>query len=323
MFGGLAHLGLGKETTWGTPVAATDYIRFVSEGINEEIEQVISEALDAKFDEGASFEGLHNISGDITGDVYPTMLGHLLRSALGAPVTTQPDAAANPTVYQHVFTPTQTRFSNVCELPPYTYEVHRDMAQAFQYAGAVTDSLKFSFGTDTKIMQATASIIAKALALITKSTPSFETTAPFLWNQAVITIAGAGNTDISTLEFGVENSLEGRATLDGTKNISRIWRSGKRRFPLSFTFDVQDLTEYNRFRNQSEVAASIVLTGAQITGTYNYKLQIDIPKLRYEAFPLNVGGAETITVQANGVAKYDAATSAAMKFTLTNTKNSY
>jgi hypothetical protein len=321
--GSLAHVGLGKETTWGTAAAVNDYIRFASEGLNEEIEQVISEVLNGIVDEGASFEGLHNISGDLSFDIYPNVLGHMLRSAFGAPVTTQPDAAGSPTVYEHIFTPVQSNFSNVCALPPYTYEVHRDLEQAFQYAGAVINDLTFSFGTDTKIMQGTAAIIAKKLELISQTTPSFESTNPFLWHQATITLGGEVNGDVQTLQFGVNNSLEGRATLNNTKEISRVLRSGKRTFPISFTLDLKDLAEFIRFRSQSEVAAKIELVGETISGSYANKLTIDIPKLRYTAFPINVGGAESFTASVEGTAKYDNASAYAMKVTLVNTKSAY
>lgn len=319
--GALGHVGLGKEVTWGTAVAASDYLRFLSEGINEEIEQVISESLSAVVDEGASFEGLHSIAGDLSFEVYPSAVGHLLRSAFGAPVTTAIDAPNN--VYSHVFTPVQSNFSNDCALPPYTLEVHRDLESAFQYAGCVVNDLTFSFGTDTKIMQGTAAIIAKKLALIAKTTPSLDTTNPFLWHQATITINEVTNADVQTLDFGVNNNLEGRATLDGTKEISRIWRNGKRSFPVNFTFDLKDLTEFNRFRSQSEVAAKIELVGPIIFGTDSFKLTIDIPKLRYTAFPINVGGPDVITAQVNGVAKYDSVSAYAMKITLVNSKVSY
>lgn len=322
-FGALAHVGLGKETTWGTAVAATDYIRFASEGFNEEIEQIIAETLNGTVDEAGSYEGARTVAGDLSFDVYPNIVGHLLRSAFGAPVTTQPDAVGNPTVYQHVFTPVQNNFSNDCALPPYTFEVHRDLEQAFQYAGAVVNDLTFSFGTDSKIMQGTAAVIAKKLALITKTTPSFDTTNPFLWNQATITIAGATNNYLQTLEFGVNNNLEGRFTLNATREVSRILRNGKRAFPISFTFDLKDMAEYNRFRSQAEVAAKIELVGASISGAYNHKMIIDIPKLRYTAFPINVGGAAEITAQVQGVAKYDSVAAHAMKITVINTKSTY
>lgn len=322
-YGSLAHVGIGKEDTWGTPVAAQDYLKFSSEGLTEEIEQVMSEAQLGIVDEAPSYEGMRSISGDVSFDVYPNVVGHLLRAAFGAPITTQPDAVGNPTVYQHVFTPVQSNFSNICALPPYTFEVHRDFEQAFQYAGAVVNDLTFSFGTDTKIMQGTAAVIAKSLALIAETVPNFEVTNPFLWHQATVNIGGVETDDLQTLEFGVNNSLEGRATLNNTKEISRVARNGKRTFPVNFTFDLKDLAEYNRFRSQNEVAVTVDLVGANISGTHNFQLKIEIPKLRYTSFPINVGGAEAITAQVNGVAKYDSALAHAVKITLVNTKQNY
>jgi hypothetical protein len=318
-FGALAHVGLGKETTWGTAAAVNDYIRFASEGITEEIEQVVSENIAGIVDEGASYEGMHNISGDLSFDVYPNAVGHMLQSAFGAPVTT----SVSEGVYKHVFTPVQANYSNLSALPSYTLEIHRDLEQAFQYVGSVVNDLTFSFGTDTKIMQGSAAIISKELTLVAKTTPNFEATNPFLWHQAKVTINGVNNTDIQTLSFGVNNSLEGRSTLNQKKEISRIQRNGKRVFPVSFTLDLNNLDEYNRFRSQSEVSAIIELTGADIDGTNNHSLKIEIPKLRYNAFPINVGGSETITASVEGSAKYDSASAHAMKITLTNTKQSY
>jgi hypothetical protein len=318
-FGALAHIGLGKEETYGTPAEATDYLRFASEGLNEEIEQVISENISGVVDEGASYEGMHNISGDISFDVYPNVVGHLLRAAFGAPVSTEVVAG----VYQHVFTPAQENFSNVCALPPYTLEVHRDMEQAFQYSGAVVNELTFSFGTDNKLMQGSAAIIAKALALIAKTVPNFEATNPFRWFQATVTLDAAINKDISTVEFGIQNNLEGRASLDGTKVISRVLRSGFRSFPVKFSLDLKDMAEYNKFRAQNEVPLKIELTGDVISGANNYKMIIDVPKFRFAAFPINVDGAGEIATQVDGSAKYDPAALHAMKITLINSMAAY
>lgn len=322
-FGVRSHIGIGKEVTYGTPVVATEYLRFASESLNEEIEQVISENIIGIVDESPSYEGMHNIAGDISGDVYPNVVGHLMRAAFGAPTTTQPDATNNPTVYQHVFTPVQDNFSNTCSLPPYTVEVHRDFEQAFQYAGASVNELNFSFGTDSKIMQFTAAMIARKLTLISKTIPNLENTNPFLWNQATITLDGAESSDLSTVQFGVNNSLEARATLDGTREVSRVLRNGARTLPISFSTEMNDLTEFNKFRAQTEIPAKIELTGSLIAGTHNYKITVDIPKLRYSAFPINVGGTGAITAQVTGSAKYDQTSLYGMKITLVNTTASY
>lgn len=317
--GSLAHIGIAKETTFGTPVTATDYVRFSSESITETIEQVKNDAHNGVFDEAPQFEGAHTVAGDITADVYPNGIGHFLRSSLGAPVTTTLVSGA----YQHVFTPVQSNFAPNCALPPYTIEVNRDNASAWQYAGAVFGDLDFTFGIDKKIMNCKASVIAKAAALITKTTPSFDTVDPFMWSQAVVTLNSVVNTNVSSVEIGVKNGLDGRPTLDGTKNINRIMRNGKRTFPIKLTVELQDLTEYNLFIAQNEVPLSIVLTGPIITGSYNYTFQVDVSKFHFNAFPINVGGAGVITAVLDGWAEYDPAASYAAKFTLKNSKTSY
>ncbi|MDF2791309.1 MAG: hypothetical protein K0S80_4411 [Neobacillus sp.] len=317
--GALAHVGLAKETTFGTPVAATDYIRFNSEGLSEEIEQITSEALIGVVDEAASYEGAHTVTGDVAFDVFPNSVGHFLRSALGAPVSTQIIEG----VYQHIFTPVQSNFSNVCALPPYTLEVNRDLEQAFQYISCVVDELNLSFGTDKKTLSASASILAKKLTLIAKTVPSFDAQDPFMWHQATITLNNVVNKDISTVEFGVKNGLEARATLDNTKEISRILRNGSRSFSAKFTLELKDMTEYNLFKAQNEVPLKIEFVGPVISGANNYKLTVDIPKFRFGAFPINVDGAGALTAQVDGVPKYDNASLSAMKVTLVNSKASY
>jgi hypothetical protein len=319
--GALSHIGIGKETTFGTPVAATDYIKFASETLNESIEQVKSDILNAVVDEAPYYEGMHTIAGDISFDVAPNILGFFLRSALGAPTTTTIDGPNN--VYQHVFTPAQTNFATNCALPPYTFEINRDVGQAYQYTGCVVNELDFTVGVDKKILNAKASIIAKALALITKTTPSFPVQDAFTWNQAAITFNGSTNTNFASIEFGVKNELDARPTLDGTRTINRILRNGKRSFPVKFTLELVDQTEYNLFRAQNEVALSIVLTGPVIATTNNYKLQIDIPKFHFNAFPVNVSGAGVITAAVDGWGEYDPTNLYAAKFTLVNTKSSY
>jgi hypothetical protein len=317
--GSLAHIGIGKETTFGTAVASTSYLKFASESINESIEQIKNEGIMGIFDEGAQYEGLHAVEGDIEGDVYPSSVGHILRSAFGAPVSTMIVTGA----YSHVFTPTNTNFSTTCAVPSYTLEINRDIGQAFQYSGAVVNELTMSIGSDKKLLSMQAAIIAKALALITKTTPTFETTDPFTWNQVAVTFNGAANGNFSSLEFGIKNELEARDTLDGTRNIGRIVRNGRRSFPIKLNMELVDQTEFALFRSQTEVALKIDITGPIITGATPYKITIDVPKFHFNAFPINVGGADSLTAAIDGVAEYDPTSSYAMKVTLQNAIASY
>lgn len=318
--GSLSHIGLAKETTFGTPAAATDYVRFASETINENYEQVKSDINNAVVDEAPYYTGLQTVAGDVTFDVYPNIVGNFMRSALGAPVSTIQGAGP---AYQHVFTPTQANFATNCALPPYTLEVNRDLTQAFQYPGAVVNELDFNFGVDKKIMTCKAGILAKSRALITKTTPSFDVQNAFTWQQASVTLNSVANTNVTSVEIGVKNELDARPALDGTTYINRIMRNGKRSFPIKLAIELLDLTEYNLFVAQNEVPLTIKLVGANIASTYNYTFQVDMNKFNFNAFPINVSGSGVITAVLDGWAQYDPSVSYAAKFTLINTKTAY
>ena len=84
-----------------------------------------------------------------------------------------------------------------CILPPYTLEIHRDLPlKAFQFAGFVPNTLAFSFGVAAKILSLTASWLGKDVALIDPTSPSWESTEPFRWNQAIL-LVGIHDTGVS------------------------------------------------------------------------------------------------------------------------------
>jgi len=315
------HIGLAKETEWGTPVAATKYLPFVSESLNLAIEQLISAAQKGIIDEPASYSGLKTISGDIVLEIDPVSIGHLLRSALDAPTSGLYDSG--PLAYKHEFEPRQDDFSTICPVCPYTLEVYRDIGDAFQYAGAVVNNLNLSFGTGEKILKATAGIIAKSYLGITKTAPSFATENPFTWDQAIIKIATVQNNDLESFNFSLDNHLVGIPTLNNTALISRIYRDASRTVEIGMTVDFVDQTQYGIFEDQTEQAFEITLEGEEIETGHNYSLVIDIPKLRYTAYPINMSGAGRITSAVTGKAKYDSVSGYAIKISLINKETTY
>lgn len=309
--GAKGHIGLAKETTWGTPVAATDYMAISSESIVHEIEQVIEQEIRGYIDAAPQYEGLNSIRGDIVALARPVGIGFLLRSCLGAPVT----SGAGP--YTHIFS-TAADFSDQCVLPPYTFEVNRNLSQAFQFAGCVVNELVFEFGVTQKILKITASIMGKAVVLIAPTTVSLEAADPFKWLQAVFNIGGSAITDIESCRIRIANNLELIQSLNATKVPARILWGGNREVDIDLTFGVYNLTEYTRFTGQGEATASVTLTVDAST-----ELKFETNKLRYVGFPLSMSGPGRMTVNITGKAKYDATLGTAIKATLKNSKVSY
>lgn len=307
-----SHIGVGKEAAWGTPVAVTDYLPMVSESLVNEIEQVMEPELRDIADEPPQYEGLHSVKGDIVILCKPSTIGFLLRSCLGAP-----SSGAGPP-YTHTFIPVNTDWSSVCALPSYTFEVDRDVATAFQYAGCVVDGLEIAFSAKDKILKATANILGKSVTLIAPTAVSHEAADPFKWLEAAITLGGVASTIIETFSIKFSNNLVGVESLNETENYARIDRNGYRVFDINLTFPVLDNTEYSRFEGQGE--ATFVV---DITKDASNELKFETNKLRYIAYPLGTSGPERRTVAISAKGKYDSVLGAGVKVTLKNTKATY
>ncbi|MCK4328333.1 hypothetical protein KAX02_00665 [candidate division WOR-3 bacterium] len=225
----------------------------------------------------------------------------------------------------HVFTPVQADFHALCTLPPYTLEVYRDQSndKAWQYKGAVVNTLSLSFGTGEKILKATAGILAKEEAEIDKESVSLETTNPFTWNQAQVKIATNDHDYLEDFTLDLDNKIVPKFSLNESSYARMFYRDGYRTFNFSFTTDFVDKTEYDKFMLGTQQAFQIVFTGASCEDGYYYKLQIDIPAMRYIAYPINVDGPGRLSVKVIGKAKYSSSDGYAVKITLTNLETSY
>lgn len=321
--GSRGHIGIKKELVWGQKAAGNNdfFLPFVNETLSANIEEVLSAAQRGIVDEPKSYQGERAFGGDVVVEAYPASLGHLLRSAINEPATATPAGAIN--TKEHVFTPRQDDFHVDCPVNPYTLEVYRDQGDAFQYLGAIINTLALNFSTTDKILKASCGIISKNLGDIPKTALSVETTNPFTWEQAVISIGGAPNNDIDTFGINYDNKCVGKYTLNNTAILRKIYRDSFRDIPVNFTIDFVDRVEYNKFIQGTEQAVQVKFIGAECETGYNYTLQIDIPKFRYLTFPINMAGPGPIAVSCTGKAKYSADVGYAIQFTLTNLEAGY
>jgi len=213
------------------------------------------------------------------------------------------------TAKQHIFIPRQDDFHADCPLNPYTLEVYRDQGDSFQFLGGVVNTLKLDFSTTDKILKATCGIISKNLGDVAKTSVALETTNPFTWNQAVISIGDSPVVNNDILSFGIDynNACKARYTLNNTVIPRSIIRDGFRVTAVNFVIDFVNRTEYNKFLLGSEQAFLVKFEGAEIAGNAGvyYTLQIDMPKVQYKAFPINIGGPGRLTCAVTAKANYD------------------
>jgi len=222
------------------------------------------------------------------------------------------------TAKQHIFTPRQaTDFHADCPINPYTLEVYRDQGNAFQFLGAIVNTMALNFSTTDKILKATLGIIAKNLGDVEKTGLSLETQKPFVWEDATITISAAGTVpavgamnDIESFSLTWDNKCVAKYFLNNTAIPGKIIRTGFREIPVSFVIDFVSRTEYDNFLAGTERSFTIKFVGKKIdTGppASYYTLQIDLPSVRYLTYPINMPGSSRLICAVTAKAKYDAA----------------
>ena len=228
---------------------------------------------------------------------------------------------------QHIFIPRLDDFHADCPLNPYTFEVYRDQGDSFQFLGGVVNALALNFSTTDKILKATCGIISKNLGDVAKTSVALETTDPFLWNNAVISIGDSPVVNNDILSFGINynNACKARYTLNHTVIPRSIIRDGFRTTIVNFIIDFIDRTEYNKFLDGSEQAFQVKFEGAVCDDPVKYTLQLDMPKVQYKAFPINMGGPGRLTCAVTAKANYDATAGVlnAIKTKLINLQPSY
>lgn len=215
--------------------------------------------------------------------------------------------------FQHVFTPMQSsddEFHVDCPLFPYTLEVFPDQGKAFRFVGAVINTLALNFSTTDKILKATCGIIAKNASLQdTIGGLVLESTKPFVWENAVISIGGNPNNNLESFGVTWDNHCIAKYLLNNSPVPAKIIRDGFRTIPVSFVIDFVNKDEYKLFLLGTERAFRIKFEGGICDATPEpdilYTLQIDMPLVRYLAYPINMGGPGRLTCAVTGKAKYD------------------
>lgn len=302
-------LGITMQQSFGTAyTTGMKFQPFISESLNENIPPIVVEGLRGIYDEGDALEGAHEISGDINFEIDPCMIGYFIKGFCNA--TSYVATTVDSYYYTHAFMPAQDDFDAMAATPPMTMEAYRDAGSAFQYYDCCINTLSFEFAQGA-LIKATASVIGAGFTMAAKQTASYEPFSEFTWDQTSISIAGTAVDEIENLTITMNNNLEAVYTVDGTKYPNRIQRSGKRTIEISGTILFIDEAEANIFRAQTE--RRLVITTQQGCNAINF----DIPSMRYNTFPVNMGGPGKIAVGFSANAKYNAGSGTAIKITTT------
>src|SRR3990167_1459517 len=315
--GHLGFFGMAKETTWGTAVAATDYVELLSENISTGIDRFPTRNIFGGFYDPDDYAGARRTTGAIAHAGHPVSLGHLLKGVFGNISQT---VILSGYLWNLNFTGTKSEFADGVPRQPWTLEVNRNIGSgSHRYAGALINRLTLALAPNQDL-RATAEWIAKTRSMITATTPSFpgSSTEPFTFDTASVQIAGAANTKLEAFQMVIANQLEGLPALNNSNEIARIRAQGPQMIRVSGTLDFADNAEELDFINQTERAMIVTVTKAQ-----SFAMHIEVPRMVYTTFPMGMGGRGRLTVGFEGEARYLASSLAAVRIQLTSTKSNY
>lgn len=314
--GTLGYFGLGKESTWGTPVAASDYAEIMSETLQTTIDRFATRNVFAGLYEPDDYAGARRNQGGVVMAGFPLMLGHFLKAAMQ---NHSISAVLSGFLWRNIFTIPKSEFADGVPRQPYTLEVFRDVTSANIYSGAIMSRLALGLAPNQDL-RLTAEWIAKSRTLSAKATPTFPSSPsdPFTWETASVSVGGSAMTRIEAFNMTMDNALEGILAMNASNEIARIRATNPMMIRISGTLDFNDLQEQQDFINQTERQMIFNITRGQ-----SFSCLIDIPRMVYTAHNANISGRSRLTATFEGMARYNVSSQTTAMIVLTTTKSNY
>jgi hypothetical protein len=301
------YLGIGKQTAFGTGVAPTKFIDASSLTLTPQFEKAYPQTLSYRAPV-AFFPGQKYSETEFEAYLWPEGGWENILHAFFQNVTTTTLDATNG-VYQHVFTPAALNTTPTY----YTLEAGFDPGlQALRAKDCVVDSIEFSFSSEDPPTASIAAVGGEASA-VSRATPSYPAVRPFQ-NPDTSLLIGGSAAELQELTIELNNNLERQHDLAAALRaieLQNLEVSG------SFSVRFRDATHLNRFLNASETSLKVTLTGPVAGGSHNYRLEVELARIVYDAWEAEISEAELL-VQDVDFQALKPSTDDVMKVTLVN-----
>jgi hypothetical protein len=290
-----SYVGIAKETTKGTAVAATDYLLLNKDAFKP---QDIIDPLYDKGLRGSAVENYNYIPGRTRsevgygGSVFADGIGYALTGLMGACATTGASAPFTHTISL------KNSLSATTDIQPLSYTITDFYAAAVrQYAGQQFTDFNLKFSADG-MLEYDAKSTGFISATTTAPTPTFSTVLPTPVWQGTVSIGGSS----------VSNAMEGNISLkrpvtpiygiSNTQNPFQVF-VGALEVTGSIKFIMENDTELTRFLTNTQPA--IVLNWASGAGASALQIQATITKGAYTSAVIERSeDFVTVTIELNG-----------------------
>lgn len=324
MYGAQTKFGIARQASAGTGVTdATSFhpFPFLTEDVGYEREDVRSQNLNGRFEQGAVYAGPANIAGTIEFELTPRNLG----AALAAAVNHSPASVSSGSVRLYTFLPNTQDFSaTLCKAPFTIYKQWSDANSAEHYYDVQFGQLDLVFGAGAfsrgRIVAAGGTRTATGIGSAAITPAASDIGRLFVWNVASVSLGGSALSNASEITVSVNDNIEPIYTINGTLAPFKYTRNGFREVNVNFTFYMNDRSQLNDFT--SDTARRLVITAvntrAAIQSGYYDTLTVDIPQFRITNFKPGNSGPGEVSVSGTAFGEVDATSNYSIQFTLMN-----
>jgi hypothetical protein len=192
-------------------------------------------------------------------------------------------------VYDNVFEPGIDIDKSLC------LEVSKAGANPLLTSGYMVNKLNWSQGIDgaNQILKLAFDGGGKFATEGSPTAFTAPTTSPFAFNEGVMTVAGA-TAYLDSVNWSETNGLviPNHKISAGAEGLQPVL-SGAFAAEGSMVLNFEDLSNWDKFRNATNVALSLVYTTTQaISGSYYYTMTVTIPKARFKNPIPEIGGRD-------------------------------
>lgn len=247
-----SYIGLGRESTYGTAVAASAFLEILEESVKLSAGQTAKGTLRTA-SVLRTVLNKKSVEGSIKVPVSYGGFEMILKDALGTVGT----AGVGP--YTHTFT-----LLNAIPALPLTLRVKRAAitANEYVYPGVHIPKLTFSCVPEGQL-EATIDILGREESSIGANSSATYTSSDYVqWNQMTTCTVGGVTVNAQSFELTIENPIDGDSHKLGSLVRQLPTRSGHRKISGKFEIEFEDTTHYNYFKNNTENAVVVTFTSS-------------------------------------------------------------
>lgn len=305
-YGAQIKLGIARQTAGGTSVTAVGSffpLAVVNETLGLEKEELISENLSGRFEQGAVYDGVAAVRGTIEFEVTPSNLVPLLMAA----VNYQPINVTSGALRSMTWIPNTQDFSALLVKAPITaYKQFSDSTSADLYYDCQFSQLDLVFGQG-QFMRARATVVGGTRAANGVGSMSIVPVAAtleelFPWNVTSAMLGSNPLRDSTEITISLNENIEALYSMNGTLDPYKYSRSGFREVTVNGTayLTSREMMDMYAAGTMTSLTLTSVNTRTAIQSGYYHSLTVEVPRLKFTSIQQSAAGPGEVAMQFTG-----------------------